>query len=54
MALWLTMHIHIRNTIVLHEQQQQQVAKVIWHKAALPQQTDGSTAFARLRQYAIP
>jgi len=30
----------------------EQVVKVMWHKAALPPQTDGSTAFARWRQCA--
>jgi len=30
-----------------------QVVKVNWHKVASPPQTDGSVAFARLRQYAL-
>jgi len=32
----------------------QQVATVIWHKAASPPQTDGSIVFARWRQCTLP
>ena len=34
--------------------QAQQVIKIIWHKTAMPPQTDGSIVFARWRQCAFP
>jgi len=45
-------HLFSRSWDISYTNKQKQVVKVIWHKAALPQHTDGSVVFARWRQCA--
>ena len=50
----INLFVNIGRTVWDRHWNEKQVVKVIWHKTASRSQTNGSIAFARWRQYALP